>query len=80
MSAPKDPHQQIKNRLLAALPAEEYERLVPHLELVSLQVNQILYEIGEPIEYVYFPHHAIVSLVCVLEDGSTVESGLVGND
>ena len=80
MSVPKAPHQPIKNRLLAALPASEYERLVPHLELVSLPVNKVLYELGEPIEYVYFPHHAIVSLVCVLEDGSTVESGLVGND
>lgn len=80
MSAPKDPHQQIKNRLLAALPAEEYERLVPHLELVSLQLNQILYEFGEPIEYVYFPHQGIVSLLSVLEDGSTVEAGMVGND
>lgn len=80
MSAPKAPHQQIKNRLLATLPAEEYERLVPHLELVSLPLNQIIYQLGEPIEYVYFPHHAIISLLSVLEDGSTVEAGLVGND
>jgi CRP-like cAMP-binding protein len=80
MSVPKDPHQQRKNRLLAALPAEEYERLVPHLELVSLPVNQVLYEVGEPIEYVYFPHQAIVSLISIMEDGSTVEAGMVGND
>lgn len=80
MSVPKDPLQPIKNRLLAALPDEEYERLVPHLEPVSLPLNQVLYELGVPIEYVYFPQQGIVSLLSVLEDGSTVEAGLVGND
>ncbi|MBD2743596.1 Crp/Fnr family transcriptional regulator [Coleofasciculus sp. FACHB-1120] len=80
MSVYKDPHQPIKNRLLAALPAEEYERLVPHLQLVSLPLNQVLYEVGVPIEYVYFPQQGIVSLLSVLEDGSTVEAGMVGND
>ncbi|MBD1841814.1 Crp/Fnr family transcriptional regulator [Coleofasciculus sp. FACHB-64] len=80
MSVPKDPLQPIKNRLLAALPDEEYERLVPHLEPVSLPLNQVLYELGVPIEYVYFPQQGIVSLLSVLEDGSTVEAGMVGND
>ncbi|MBD1893446.1 Crp/Fnr family transcriptional regulator, partial [Coleofasciculus sp. FACHB-129] len=77
MSVPKDPLQPIKNRLLAALPDEEYERLVPHLEPVSLPLNQVLYELGVPIEYVYFPQQGIVSLLSVLEDGSTVEAGMV---
>ncbi|MBD1894361.1 Crp/Fnr family transcriptional regulator, partial [Coleofasciculus sp. FACHB-129] len=77
MSVPKAPHQPIKNRLLAALPASEYERLVPYLELVSLPLSQVLYELGVPIEYVYFPQQGIVSLLSVLEDGSTVEAGMV---
>ena len=68
------------NRLLAALPEAEYQRLIPHLEHVSLSLKQVLYEVGEPIEYVYFPHQSIVSALSTMEDGSMVEVGLVGND
>ena len=68
------------NRLLAALPDAEYQRLIPHLEHVSLSLKQVLYEVGEPIEYVYFPHQSIVSALSTMEDGSMVEVGLVGND
>jgi CRP-like cAMP-binding protein len=68
------------NRLLAALPDAEYQRLIPHLEHVSLSLKQVLYEVGEPIEYVYFPHQSIVSSLSTMEDGSMVEVGLVGND
>jgi len=80
MSTMKTCQNSLANRLLAALPAEEYQRLLPHLEDVSLPRDQILYEEGEPIEYVYFPYHSIVSLVSTMEDGTTVEIGLVGND
>jgi CRP-like cAMP-binding protein len=80
MSTEKNPSMPIKNRLLAALPASEYERLVPHLKLVSLSLKQVIYEQNEPIIHVYFPHQAVVSLVSVMEDGSTVEVGLVGNE
>ena len=69
-----------ENQLLAALPASEYQRLLPHLELVSLPLRKVLYEADEPIEYVYFLNHAIASLVSTMEDGSTVEIGLVGNE
>jgi CRP-like cAMP-binding protein len=68
------------NRLLAALPDAEYQRLVPHLEYVPLPLKQVLYNRGESIEYVYFPHRAIVSLISTPEEGSNVEVGLVGNE
>lgn len=68
------------NKLLAALPAEEYQRLAPHLEFVSLPLGQVIYEPGEPIRDVYFPHQALISLVSIMEDGSTTEIGLVGSD
>jgi CRP-like cAMP-binding protein len=71
---------QAVNRLLAALPDAEYQRLIPHLEYVPLSFKQALHEVGEPIEYVYFPHRAIVSLLSTMEDGSMVEVYLVGND
>lgn len=68
------------NRLLTALPAEDYQRLAPYLESVTLSFQQVLYEPGEPIEYVYFPDQSIVSLVTVMEDGTTMEVSLVGQE
>lgn len=72
--------KKIENRLLAALPPEEYQRLLPHLEPVSLPLRKIIHTPGEPIDYVYFPHRALISLVTVLENGSTVENSLVGRE
>lgn len=69
-----------ENRLLAALPAEAYQRLLPHLEPVSLSLKTVIHRPGEPIDYVYFPHRALISLVTILEDGSTVENSLVGRE
>ncbi|MBD1866954.1 Crp/Fnr family transcriptional regulator [Cyanobacteria bacterium FACHB-471] len=67
-----------KNHLLAALPDEDYQRLLPHLEEVQLPLRKILYEPGETLSAVYFPNNAMVSLVATMEDGATVEVGLVG--
>lgn len=67
------------NRLLAALPSQEYQRLLPQLETVDLELEQVLYQPGEAIDYVYFPHRSLISLVMVLQDGSTAEVGLVGD-
>lgn len=68
------------NRLLNALPAEDYQRLTFHLQSVTLSLGQMLYQPNEPIEYVYFPDQAIVSLVTVMEDGTTMEVSLVGQE
>ncbi len=76
----KDRPNLIENQLLAALPTEEYKRLLPNLELVSLNFKQIIYAPDEPIEYVYFPNSGVISLVNVTEDGKTVEAGMVGNE
>lgn len=69
-----------KNRLLAALPADEFARVISHLELVSLKLGQVLYESGDRLDYVYFPTTAIVSLLYIMENGATAEIGVVGND
>ncbi|WP_335033127.1 cyclic nucleotide-binding domain-containing protein [Nostoc sp.] len=58
----------------------DYERLVPYLKLVKLSNRQVLYEAGEPIAQVYFPNKAVVSIITTMEDGSTVEVGLVSNE
>lgn len=70
----------IKNRLLSALPKEEYERLLPTLESVSLTYKQIIYAPNQHIEHVYFPNSGIISLVNFTEDGGTVEAATVGNE
>ena len=74
------PHDPKQNHLLAALPAADCARLLPHLELVPLELGWAMYESGGPETYVYFPTDAIVSLLYVLADGDSTELGVVGND
>lgn len=69
----------IYNRLLAALPAGEYRRLLPDLEQIPLTYGESLYERGDTIEYVYFPDSGIISLLAV-EDGAMLEVGIVGQE
>lgn len=74
---PCDPRQ---NHLLAALPADEYARLFPHLELVPMPLGDVLYEPGIQMRHVYFPTTSIVSLLCVMDDGASAEIAVVGNE
>ena len=69
-----------QNHLLAALPAAEYDRLVPHLALAPMPLGQVLHESGSHVSHVYFPTTSIVSLLYVMEDGSTSETAVVGNE
>ena len=68
------------NHLLNALPLEEYERLLPYLEPVPLHLGEVLYESGDQMRHVYFPTTAIISLLYVLENGSSAEIAVVGNE
>ncbi len=70
----------VANQLLAAMPGKEYQRLQPHLEEVTLAFGEVLYESGEIIRRVYFPNHGIVSLLSMVEERSTLEVGVVGNE
>ncbi len=74
------PHRPTQNHLLAALPVAEYDRLAPHLELVDLPLGEALYESGGRLPFVYFPTTCIVSLLYVMEDGSSAEIAIVGNE
>jgi CRP-like cAMP-binding protein len=69
-----------ENRLLAALPSDEYERLLPRLQEVSLSLGEVVYEFGGQLDYVYFPTSSIVSLLYTMENGTSAEMGLTGND
>ena len=73
-------HTPKQNHLLDALPAEEYRRLLPELELIRLELGVALYESGGEQGYVYFPSTCIVSLLSVMNDGSSAEIAVVGND
>jgi len=68
------------NKILAALPAGEFDSLVPNLETVQLKLNEVLYLPGERIEHVYFLTSGIVSLLTILEDGTTIEVAVVGSE
>ncbi|MEM7727439.1 MAG: Crp/Fnr family transcriptional regulator [Cyanobacteria bacterium P01_A01_bin.45] len=69
-----------RNQILAALIPEDYQRLTPHLERVYLNAGIILSEPGEAMTEVYFPDSAMISLVSIMEDGSTTEIAIVGNE
>lgn len=69
-----------ENQLLAALPAEDYARLLPELKPVTFTLGEVVYESQRRMEYVYFPTSSHVSLLYTMKDGSTAEVGLVGNE
>ena len=73
-------HSPNQNRLLAALFDNEFARLEPHLELVPMLLGDVLYESGARLPHVYFPTTSIISLHCVLADGSSSEVAGVGNE
>jgi CRP-like cAMP-binding protein len=66
------------NKILSALPHEEYERLRPKLRDTQIKLGEILYRPEEPIDFVYFINRGIVSWLATLEDGNTVEAGVIG--
>jgi CRP-like cAMP-binding protein len=74
------PHQPDQNRLLAALPAIELERIKSHLELVHMPLGDVLCESGGRLPYVYFPTSTIISLHYILENGASSEIAGVGNE
>jgi CRP-like cAMP-binding protein len=73
-------HSPLQNHLLAALPASEFNRLSPHLELVPMPLGEVLYESGGQLKHVYFPTTSILSMLYVLEDGASAEIAVVGHE
>ena len=75
-----DPINAKKNKLLAVLPDLEWQNLLPHIEWVDLPLGKVIYESGSTMSHVYFPTTAIVSLLYVMENGSSAEIAVVGNE
>lgn len=74
------PQSAIQNRLLAALPVEEYQHLRPHLEPVNITVEDSIYVQGDRVDYVYLPVDCIVSSLAIMRDGATVEISMMGRE
>ncbi len=69
-----------KNFILNSLPKEDYERMLPELEQVKFELGQIIYRAQEPIEYVYFPNNAMISVIVNTADGQCAEVGVIGRE
>lgn len=69
-----------KNYLLSKLPLDQFERLRSLLQPVNLDVRQMIYEPGQPIRYAYFPDQGMISVVSLMEDGSSIEVGTIGKE
>jgi CRP-like cAMP-binding protein len=80
MRATSDRLDPTKNRLLASLPREEYERILPRLGHVSFKLGEVVYESGGQMDYIYFPTNAIISLLYVMENGASAEMGMAGKE
>ena len=70
----------LDNKLLTSLPRDHFDRLLPNLSTVSLQQGAVLYEAGDEVDQVYFPHYGMLSLLAVLRDGKAIETATVGSE
>jgi CRP-like cAMP-binding protein len=68
------------NKLLASLPHEDFRLLIPHLASVQLASGTVLAEPGVEVDHAYFPSSGAVSLLVVMRDGKTIETGAVGRE
>ena len=69
-----------RNHIFEAMPTNEWERLLPFIETIELPLGKVLYEPGTKMSHVIFPSSAIVSLLYALENGSSAEIAVVGNE
>jgi len=74
------PDERSPNKLLAALPAADYRRILPTLTTVPLKFRQVMHKYGEPIDTVYFIGGGVASVTNVMTDGRMVEVATIGNE
>jgi signal transduction histidine kinase len=80
MNVPVSSQQSRNNGLLAALPREEYQRLLSDMQYVELAGGDVLHEMGDSIRYVYFPNDAVISLISQMKNGATAEAAMVSGE
>src|SRR5579871_3900721 len=72
------PTRRHENRVLAGLPQSDLAQLSRHLHVVSLPAGAVLQHQDHPLDYIYFPHDGLVSLLAMTVDGATVEAASAG--
>ncbi len=70
----------VSNKILLGLSPQEYDQILPKLELVRLKLHQTIYEAGETIKSIYFINSGLISVLAVQPDGKSVEVGLIGKE
>jgi CRP-like cAMP-binding protein len=75
-----EPAERVRNRLLSRLLPQDYERLLPHLKSVDFENGHLLYEAHANVDFVYFPFDCVLSAITILEDGTGIEVGTIGNE
>jgi CRP-like cAMP-binding protein len=73
-------NRHVENKILLAIPENEFRAIRPQLEPVELESHRVLHEAHEPLQYAYFPNDGLLSLVVVFAEGKTVEAGIIGNE
>ena len=68
----------LQNNLLQALPPEDHALLAPHLINVECERGRLLYDPGDPIDHIYFPHDGVISLMTLMDNGAAIESTTIG--
>lgn len=71
---------EIKNRLLLGLEANELEILSRHLQHLTFEKGALLYEPGDEIDTIYFPHNCVISLMTLMARGEAIESATIGRE
>ena len=70
----------MRNSILKALPPEDFALLAPHLNHIALEKGRLLYDPGDPIDTVYFPHGCVISLMTLMQNGAAIESATIGRE
>ncbi len=70
----------VSNKILLALPDDEYRIIRPHLQFLNMPHHLSLHEPHRTLKFAHFPNKGLISLVIELKDGKSVEAGLLGNE
>lgn len=70
----------LTNSLLAALPAADLDQIKGQLATIDLEKGKLLYDPGDPVDTIYFPHDGVISLMTLMENGAAIETATVGRE
>lgn len=73
-------NENTQNHILRSLSREDRERVEDYLEPAEMPNGMLIYDAEQTIEHIYFPNHAVISVVSSTESGETAEAGLIGRE